>query len=130
MKKVFDFFRLIRFKNLIIIAFTQYLIRLSLSLPLLNSIGLTNFQFFLLVTSTVLIAAAGYIINDYFDIKVDQINEKKIIIGNNIKRREAIILHFIFSGIGVLIGFYLAWKINIIIVLFSLFNNDFITMPT
>lgn len=114
MRKVFDFFQLIRFKNLLIIAFTQYLIRYTLNLPLLKSVGLTDFQFFLLVLSTVLIAAAGYIINDYFDIKVDQLNDRKIIIGHTIKRREAMAMHFLLSGIGVFIGFYLAWQINII----------------
>ena len=69
-------------------------------------------QFLLLVISTVLVAAAGYIINDYFDIQVDQLNERKVIVGNTIKRREAMALHFIFSGLGVGIGFYLGWKVG------------------
>lgn len=96
------------------IVFTQYLIRYSLTLPFLKDYGLNDLQFFLLVLSTVLIAAAGYIINDYFDIQVDQLNKRKVIIGETIKRREAMALHFILSGIGVLIGFYLAWKIDIL----------------
>lgn len=96
------------------IVFTQYLIRYTLILPFLKNTGLNEQQFFLLVFSTVLIAAAGYIINDYFDIQVDQLNKRKVIIGETIKRREAIALHFILSGTGVLIGFYLAWKIGII----------------
>jgi len=69
-------------------------------------------QFLLLVISTVLVAAAGYIINDYFDIQVDQLNKRKIIVGNSIKRREAMALHFIFSGLGVGIGFFLGWKVG------------------
>ena len=114
MEKVFDFFQLIRFKNLLIVAFTQYLIRYTLSLPLLTSVGLNDLQFFLLVLSTILIAAAGYIINDYFDIQVDQLNKRKVIIGSTIKRREAMAMHFLLSGVGVFVGFYLGWVINVI----------------
>ena len=113
MVKILDFFRLIRWKNLVIVALTQYLIRYTLLIPFIQFLSLEDMQFLLLVISTVLIAAAGYIINDYFDMQVDQLNERKVIVGNNIKRREAMALHFIFSGVGVAIGFYLGWKVGI-----------------
>ena len=113
MVKLIDFFKLIRYKNLLIIVLTQYLIRYTLLIPFLDFLSLNETQFLLLVFSTVLVAAAGYIINDYFDIKVDHLNDRKVIIGNSIKRREAIILHFLLSGIGVGIGFILAWQIGI-----------------
>jgi 4-hydroxybenzoate polyprenyltransferase len=64
--------------NLIVIALTMVGIRF-LFLKELNDV--TYFQrafeqldFFLLVFSTVLIAAGGNIINDYFDVKADKIN--------------------------------------------------------
>lgn len=113
MVKLIDFFRLIRFKNLIIIALSQYLVRYALIIPMTDSISLSDLQFFYLVFSTICIAAAGYIINDYFDTQVDRLNERKVIIGNTIKRREAILMHFILSGIGVFLGFYLGWKVGI-----------------
>tara|TARA_B100000900_G_scaffold301756_1_gene260341 strand:+ start:2973 stop:3893 length:921 start_codon:yes stop_codon:yes gene_type:complete len=113
MVKLLDFFRLIRWKNLVIVALTQYLIRYTLLIPFIQFLSLEDIQFLLLVISTVLIAAAGYIINDYFDMQVDQLNERKVIVGNNIKRREAMVLHFIFSGVGVTIGFYLGWRVGI-----------------
>lgn len=112
MVKLFDFFRLVRWKNLLIIALTQYLIRYTLLIPFVDFLSLDNIQFMLLVASTILVAAAGYIINDYFDIQVDQLNNRKVIIGNSIKRREAMALHFIFSGIGVGLGFYLGWQVG------------------
>ena len=47
--------------------------------PLLPSEGFTlqfgDTQFFLLVLATMFIAAAGYIINDYFDTQTDMINK-------------------------------------------------------
>ena len=112
MVKLLDFFKLIRWKNIVIVALTQYLIRYTLLIPFVDFLSLNDMQFLLLVISTVLVAAAGYIINDYFDIQVDQHNKRKIIVGNSIKRREAMALHFIFSGLGVGIGFFLGWKVG------------------
>src|SRR5690606_14241475 len=44
--------------------------------------------------STVMIAGAGYIINDYFDIRIDNINRpEKMVLERTIPRRMAIIMH-------------------------------------
>jgi 4-hydroxybenzoate polyprenyltransferase len=57
----------------------------------------------LIISGSVLIAAAGYIINDYFDLNIDQINKpEKNVFARTIHRRWAIILHFSFSLLGVL----------------------------
>ena len=67
------------------------------------------FHFTLLIVSTVLIAAAGNIINDYFDIQADKINKPdRVVIGKFIKKRWAIALHWIFNVIAVLISIYLS----------------------
>ena len=110
MTVLLDFLKLIRFKNLVIIALTQLLIKFVLINPLSHKTSLNNFDFYLLVLSTVIIAAAGNIINDYFDVKVDRLNNRNIIIDKSIKRRVAILLHLSFS----LIGFYLAWKVKLL----------------
>jgi 4-hydroxybenzoate polyprenyltransferase len=121
MVKLIDFFRLIRIKNLFIIAISQYLIRYALIIPITESNSLNDLQFFYLVLSTVFIAAAGYIINGYFDTQVDRLNKRKVIIDNTIKRREAILWHFVLSGIGVFLGFFLGWRVGI-------FNLGFINL--
>jgi 4-hydroxybenzoate polyprenyltransferase len=65
-----------------------------------------------------LIAAAGYIINDYFDVKIDTINKpERVIIGRHFKRRVAMITHQILNVIACLIGFYVGkfvFVINIV----------------
>jgi 4-hydroxybenzoate polyprenyltransferase len=77
----------------------------------------SNFNFFLLVLSTVLIAAAGYIINDYFDVNIDKINKpERLVIGKGVKRRVAIGAHTVLNIIAILIGCYIsyaagAWKL-------------------
>lgn len=70
--------------------------------------------FGLLVLSTVLIAAGGYVINDYFDLKIDRINKpEKIVIGRFIKRRVAIVSHWIIQGLGLAIGIYVSVKVGL-----------------
>ncbi|HTF02926.1 MAG TPA: geranylgeranylglycerol-phosphate geranylgeranyltransferase [Bacteroidia bacterium] len=117
-----DFLKLVRFPNLLILAFTQYVIRWSLLAPYLakkryeldySVIGfqMTEFDFFLLVLSTVMIAAAGYIINDYFDIRIDEVNRPASnLVGKTIKRRVAMALHMTLNILGVLIGLWISWK--------------------
>lgn len=70
-----------------------------------------DFCFPLLVFTTVLIAAAGYIINDYFDIKIDRINKPhRVWIGKTITRRNALLTHQVFSGTAIVLAFPLGWK--------------------
>lgn len=107
--------KLIRLPNLFFIALTQVLFYYAVVLPVLGQVGqqpeLNEFHLYLLVTASVLIAAAGYIINDYFDINIDEVNKpNKNVVDQVISRRWAMLLHFIFSGIGLLISFYLSWK--------------------
>ncbi len=113
MKTILAFFRLIRWPNLLFIVVTQVLFYYCVYTPLLIQFPSFNNQllFGLLSLSSVLIAAAGYIINDYFDIQIDIINKPdKIVINKFIKRRWAIIWHFIFSTLGVAISFYVSLK--------------------
>lgn len=72
-------------------------------------LGFSNFL--CLSLSTVVIAAAGYIINDYFDIKIDIINRPdKMVLEKKIPRKSGIILHTILNIIGLLLAAYVAKK--------------------
>jgi 4-hydroxybenzoate polyprenyltransferase len=58
-------------------------------------------QFIFLVIASVLIAAAGYIINDYFDLNIDQVNKPgKVVVNVIINRRWVIFWHMFFSLLG------------------------------
>ena len=66
-----------------------------------------------LTLSVVLIAAAGYIINDYFDVKTDLINHPDtVVLDKTIKRRWAIMLHISFTILGIVISVMVALKIG------------------
>ena len=128
--KVFSaFFKLIRWPNLLFIALTQMLFRyFILRFVYMNSSGsyenikLSLPLFYLLVFASVCIAAAGYIINDYFDVNIDIVNKpSKLIIDRYIKRRWAIVLHIVFSFTGFVISCYVGYKLrNLYIPVFNL----------
>ena len=62
-------------------------------------------QLFMLSLSTMLIAAAGYIINDYFDIRIDTLNKpREVILDHAIPRKQAIIGHSALNAAGILLA--------------------------
>lgn len=101
-----DALRLSRFNNLVIIFLTQYagaIFLLNPEQPL--AFVIADLGFFILVLSTVIIAAAGYYINDYYDIKIDLINKPdKVIVGHTIKRRPVMFAHTTLNAIGIFLG--------------------------
>jgi 4-hydroxybenzoate polyprenyltransferase len=112
MKLIDAFLRLVRLPNLVMIAVTQALFYLTLVHPFYAGHAdyysrFRNRYFLMLMVSSLLIAAAGNIINDYFDRNIDEINKpQKKIIDKLIKRRWAIVIHIIFSVTAILLGFY------------------------
>ena len=124
MKLLLAFFRLIRWPNLFFIALTQVLFYYCIIIPSLPpdyyqlQHKLTPTVFYLLVAASVLIAAAGYIINDYFDINIDQVNKPdKMVLQKIINRRWAIFLHLIITFTGLVISMYVSWKTSFIIII-------------
>ncbi len=110
-----DFLRLIRFGNLVFIAIIQWLIYRCVVVPVILTENyqpaMPKLMLWLLIASTTLITAAGYIINDYFDVKIDEINKPdRVIVGKSISRRLAMGLHQYFSVAGALIGLYVSYE--------------------
>jgi 4-hydroxybenzoate polyprenyltransferase len=115
MKLLAAFFRLIRSVNLVFIALTQLLFQYCIAEPVLRQVNAPSVLslpvFIILMVSSVLIAAAGYIINDYFDLNIDLINKPdKLVVDKIIKRRWAIIWHLCLSALGLLLSTYVTWK--------------------
>lgn len=74
--------------------------------------------FIMLCISVLLIAAAGNIINDYLDVNIDLNNKpEKVIIGKIISRRWAMLLHFVFNGLGICMAFYIKPTIGLMVML-------------
>lgn len=116
-KYMLSYLQLFRWPNLLVVVLTQVLFRYGIVLPLLASQGispqLSHADFFILVLSTVLLCAAGYAINDYFDLRADRINKpRQIVLGRKISRRKAILYHSIFNLLGLLGGIYLSLRVG------------------
>lgn len=101
MKLIGAFLKLIRLPNLIFIILTQLLFYFCIYEPLYHK--RLDPMLTWLIMASVFIASAGYIINDYFDMNIDQINKpKKNVFVHDINRRWAIIWHFILSLLGII----------------------------
>lgn len=82
-----------------------------------------GWDFLLLSAASVLIAAAGYIINDYFDINIDQVNKPKgNVLDTVVSRRWAMAWHFILSGLGLLLSAVISWRTGLWYILLGNFG--------
>ena len=108
--------RITRAQNLVMLALTQYFTAYFLvDVHPTHRAYLLDGRLFLLVLSTVMIAAAGYIINDYYDVKIDFINRPRtVVVGTVLRRRVVIAAHVTLTLLGVLISTYLSWKAGLI----------------
>jgi 4-hydroxybenzoate polyprenyltransferase len=116
-----DYIKLIRVPNLIFIAGIQLLMHFCIVTPIVNAYGIelgielepsmSLAQLILLIVATVFIAAGGYIINDYFDIRIDEINKPDTqIVGKSISRKQAMFFYQAMSAIGVAAGLLLSYS--------------------
>ncbi len=104
LKEISGFIIASRVPNLIIIAYTQFTTAWFLMSQPKHQI--VNLEFGILLLSTAMVGAAGYIINDYFDQKIDMINRpKKVVIGKGLRRRLAIFSHIALSLTAIFLGF-------------------------
>jgi len=117
MRKLTTVLKLIRWPNLVIIILVQYLLRYGILKGFLfpdhpgMMSGLLDFS--LLVAVTILLTIGGYLINDYFDTRIDSVNKPLgNPVGTAIKGRSVILAHIIVTGIGILTGFYLAYRLK------------------
>ena len=119
--KIFiHFLKLVRWPNLVFILLAECLLHFCIYKPLFPESGSeVAIRFYFMLTSNILIAAAGYMINDYFDVNIDQVNKPhKVVVGSYINRRMVIFWHLIFSVLGIFIStfvfpFQSYWHIHV-----------------
>lgn len=107
------FFKLIRYKNLLLLALMQLIFRFGYLEPIKIPLSLWYWQYAMLVLSTILIAAGGYVINDIMDQDTDLENHpEKVIVGKHISESKAYTIYVTLTIIGVGLGFVLANTVN------------------
>jgi 4-hydroxybenzoate polyprenyltransferase len=103
------YLNLIRYKNLLLIAMMQLVFRFGFLKYQNVYLYLSNTQYLLLVLATVMIAAAGYIINDIMDQETDLDNKPdRVVIGKGVSEAMGYNLYFLLNVAAVGIGFYLS----------------------
>ncbi|MEQ8553592.1 MAG: geranylgeranylglycerol-phosphate geranylgeranyltransferase [Cyclobacteriaceae bacterium] len=108
------FIKASRIPSLLIISITQVFTAVYLVSDFSNKYSIIySIDFILLIISTLMIAAGGFIINDYYDQKIDMINRpKKVVVGTKFRRRLAMLSHSLLSVTGIAIGFWLDIRIG------------------
>ena len=111
------YLKLVRLPNLFIIIFAQFVMCQSVIAPILQTYGFepdsAGVNLYLLIAATVLIAAGGYVLNDYFDTKIDAINRPdSVIIGQKIDKTVAMRFYQILTAIGVICGLILSFLVK------------------
>ncbi len=115
MNDLVGFLRVSRIPNLIVIAFAQALVVVFI----LNQ-HILDLRLALVIVSTLMVAAAGYLINDYYDQKIDMINRpEKVVVGISLKRRRALLIHSGLNLAAIFLGFY----VDIFVGLVHLFSS-------
>jgi 4-hydroxybenzoate polyprenyltransferase len=112
-----QYIKMVRPVNLLILAVTQYLVLFFLIRPIMllngSDIITSQFDFALFVLSNVLLAAAGYAINDFYDTRIDTINKPdKNVLLHGVPAKNAEILCYVLNAIACLLGFYCGWRVG------------------
>lgn len=113
-EKIKPYLQLLRIGNLAFLAALLYVMEKWVAVPLLH---LEKFQeqmpwwvLLLLIVSIICVAAGGYVINDYFDVKIDRINRPDDLVVTRVISREATMRWFqVLTAIGIVAGLAVAW---------------------
>lgn len=101
--------RLVRWGNLLFLAALMWLMEHWVAVPLLDQVSfgeqLPWYVRLLIGAAVVLIAAGGYVINDYFDVKIDRINRPdRLVVTRTVDKPTAMRLSLSLSIVGALCG--------------------------
>jgi 4-hydroxybenzoate polyprenyltransferase len=101
--------KLVRWSNVLFLAALLWVMEKWVAAPILNAAAfgeqLPWYILLLIIVGTCLIAAGGYVINDYFDVKIDRINRPdEVIVTRSISKPAAMQMSLWLSGIGIACG--------------------------
>lgn len=117
MDTIRNILQLVRWSNLFFLGALIYVMEKWVVVPILDDVAfgeqLPWYILLLIAAATILIAAGGYVINDYFDIKIDRINRPdQLIVTQYISKENAMQLSIGLSGVGMVCGLVAAWLLR------------------
>lgn len=130
---------IIRWPNLLMVPLTMYLMRYCIVQPMLDyqfsiqlgshlRLQLSDGYFLILVMINVLLGAGGYVINDYFDRRIDSVNRPgSVIVGKSMPQRHAIVYHIALVASAIALAAVFAWHLRMasIVLLYAMIAGIF-----
>ena len=115
MESVKEYVKLIRLPNLLLVVTIQLMMYHWVLIPVLAQYTLEPAMppadFYIMLLSSFFIAAGGYVINDYFDMRIDEINKPLTrVVGRTLTKKQTMLFYQVLSGIGMLLGILLCVK--------------------
>ena len=110
--KFLSLISVIRVYNILILVFAQYLASIFIfsSKKTLRETVL-DIDLLFIVLATVCVVASGYIINNFYDVKVDRINRPlKSSLDNYVKQSTKLNLYFFLNFLGFFFGWLVSWR--------------------
>lgn len=112
LKKIFSLLSVIRGYNILVLITAQYLAAIFIfsEKKILKPV-LFDWHLLFLVIATVCVVAAGYIINNFYDINADKINRPlKHNIDSYVKQETKLTLYFFLNFVGFYFGWLVSWR--------------------
>jgi 4-hydroxybenzoate polyprenyltransferase len=92
---------------------TQLVVLYAILLPSGLELALSSWQFIVLVSAVGLLTASGNVINDIYDVEIDQLNKPdKVLVGSKITENAAFYWYIGLTSIAVILGFILSNSID------------------
>lgn len=113
--KFFSLLSVIRGYNILVLVLAQYLAAIFIFSPQKSARGVVlDKDLFFIVLASVCVVAAGYIINNFYDVQVDRINRPlKTGIDNYVKQSTRLKLYFTLNFLGFIFGWLISWRASL-----------------
>ena len=112
LKKIFSLLSVVRGYNILILIFAQYLASIFIFSPDKSARHVViDLHLLYIVIASVCVVASGYIINNFYDVKVDRINRPlKAGLDSYVKQETKLSLYFVLNLIGFIFGWLVSWR--------------------
>ncbi len=110
--KFFSLLSVIRGYNILVLVLAQYLAAVFIFSPKKSLRDVFfDVDLLLIILASICVVASGYIINNFYDVKVDRINRPlKSSLDNSVKQATKLKLYFALNFLGFIFGFLISWK--------------------
>lgn len=110
--KLLSLLSVVRGYNVLVLVIAQYLAALFIFSPSKSlRIVVLDYKLFFIVLASVFVVSAGYIINNFYDVKADRINRPiKARLDQYVSQKTKLQIYFLFNFLGFLFGWFISWR--------------------